>query len=434
MEKRSNSVWCYIAEMIASLVTVVFLLLNCSGDYNRIVAVLLLFLNGFALIKVRNNWLLFIIFSIITYSNYSICIVNHLSNSFDLYFARYASSSVGITGLNILLAFSLLLLLIAPWTQKTMRKKLSLMENNRRNPIIVYGISVVLVLIWVFGFHRPEMLGERGSPTALYEYSIVFFIVSFYYSGKERLLIGINLVLAFAFALQNFLYGGRITGLQIVIVVAICLLIDRFTIKRVIPIGSLFFIVLSGIGQVRADILYQGLNIRATLNSIFSNYFALDTAYSSYYTSMTFLDELNRTALGQRLYLFMRWMLSMLIGGKAVPDSNLADYTRQFYLHYSGGVLPYFAWFYLGTVGIILLSFYLRFLFRLITRTNAETRGLVRCISAYVCASTFRWYLYSPSQLFRGVILLCFVYGSAFVLDGLLSGEKAAMAWNTNRR
>lgn len=417
MKKRINRVlfW-FLLEMISACVCVSLLLLNDNGDYNDIVALLLLFINLLSLIKARNNWYLFIVFSIITYSNYSICVSNYLASPINTFFASYAYTIVGAKGVNILLGFSVLLLVCLPDTVISKQREIEIIKNNRHNVIVVLGVSLVLVLIWIFGYKRPETVGDRGSPTALYEYSLIFLIISFYYSGRDKRLYGLTLLLAGMYAIQNFVFGGRITGVQIVVVIVLCLFGDKLSIKKVIPVSALFFVIMSGIGLYRASILQYGMDIRVILQTIVSRHFALDTAYSSYYTSMTFLDVLARTSLKNRLYLFFQWVLSMLIGG-SVPDSNLAYYTRQFFLHYNGGVLPYFAWFYLGFIGVLLLSIYIRFLFGRISQVNVESSGLIRCIAIYVCASTFRWYLYSPAQLFRGILLLCFVYVFADLVD-----------------
>lgn len=429
MERKNHTFFWFFSEMILSAIAVIVIILNDKGDFNRVAVYVLLIINIFTIIKVWKNWYLFIVFLVITYSNYSICVANYLSSSFKNYFIGYAHTLIGVKGLNILLCFSLLLLLFTPVIEKRDPVKSAIIESNRYNPVIVFGISVVLILIWIYGFHRPDEVGERGSPSALYEYSLIFFIVSLYYSKKEKLLIGINLFLGAAFALQNFVFGGRITGVQVILVMALCLLIDKFDMKKLLPVGIVLFIIMSGIGQVRASILQEGLNFRAITKSLFSHYFALDTAYSAYFTSMTFLDELTQTSVSQRFYLFGKWVLSMFLGG-SVKDSNLAYYTRQFFVHYNGGVLPFFAWFYLSFPGLVLLAFYLRFLFLKISTANCNNNGLIRCLAVYVCASTFRWYLYSPSQIFRGVMLLCLVYGFAYLVDEITKGNVLSIKKN----
>lgn len=45
----------------------------------------------------------------------------------------------------------------------------------------------MLALILVFGFSRPDAVGgDRGSPSAMYEYSMIFFLLGFYFAGDRR--------------------------------------------------------------------------------------------------------------------------------------------------------------------------------------------------------------------------------------------------------
>lgn len=412
MKKTKSELIRFFLELSFGLAAMIAVAANSEGNLNKLVAILVVLFNIAALIKVRNDWYLLVIFSVVVYCNYSICVANYLSKDIVNYFVGYAGSTIGASGVNILAFFSFALFIAAPKTNKNDKKIRSIIKNNRKNPVIVIGLSVLLVLIWYYGYTRPEIPGERGSPSALYEYSIIFFIISLYYSGRDRVLIIVNVCLAAAFAIQNFIYGGRITGIQIIIAFAMGLLIDKFSLKTIIPSVCLLFIIMSGIGEVRANILLYGINFRNIIRSLFAEHFALDTAYSSYFTSMTFLEVLRKLSVGQRLHLFVRWALSMLLGG-SVQDSNLAEYTRQFIFHYYGGILPFFGWFYLGVLGVVALAAYLRLLFVKIKSCNCDSNGLIRCVSIYVCSTSLRWYLYSPSQLFRSVMLLCLVYGAA---------------------
>lgn len=92
---------------------------------------------------------------------------------------------------------------------------------------------------------------------------------------------------------------------------------------------------------------------------------------------------------------------------------NLANLTLPYFYHCFGGVLPVFFQFYLGPIGVILASVYVSFVIRFISRAcevvNPPSRMLltpaIGIISMYVSTSCFRWILYSPSQITRGLLL-----------------------------
>lgn len=431
MRRSKTSIVWFVIYVIITFCTVLLWIANNEGDYNFLAAVFTLLLSFSSVVLVRGSWYLLAIYGCIAYSNYSICFANYLSH-INSYFVGYSTTEIGAKGLNILMAFAALLFLIAPKNtiinpdvEKTITK------NNKENAMIVIVLAVVLAFVWFYGFTRPDVVGQRGSPSALYEYSIIFIIIGLYYSGRRKIYVGLFVGIAFAYALQNFMYGGRITGLQLIICLTLCLLIDKLTLKKVIPIGVALLLLMSAIGQFRASLVLSGGTFSNVWDLLTENGFALDTAYSSYYTSMTFIDMLGNIDWTQRIDLFFRWVLSIFAGG-SVTNSNLAEYTRQFYMHYNGGVLPYFAYFYLGIAGVVLIAAYLRFVFDKVAKANDESTGFMRCFTIYISCTTFRWYLYSPSQLFRGVLLLAVTFFLLHIVNNMM--ENGDMRIRMKRR
>lgn len=367
-----------------------------------------LFINALAMIKVRKNWMLFIIAGVIFYSNYSIVFANYLGE-IESYFTTFSHEQVAVEGIAILLLFSMGLYLVLPKVPKKY-VHCSLIKNNRYNLLFVIALCAVLVLIFIYGFGRPDMTGERGTPSPIYEYSIILFIIAIYYSGKNRLLHVLLTGIMALFALQNFIFGGRITGLQLIICWFLCFYINRLTVKKAVPIAIIGLLFLSIIGDMRASFVISLDTIKEVISRLMTKGGSLDTAYSSYFTSLTFILTKDTLSIWWRLNMFGRFLLSMVLGGSAISNSNLPAYTRAYYLHYFGGILPYYAYFYLGIFGIVLLFLYMKILFRLMVSTNETSSGLAKCLAIYLTTSTFRWYLYGPSQLIRGALLCCVCY------------------------
>lgn len=389
---------------IAGLIAICF---NYDGSLCALISIFLLSINTCSLIRVRQNYYLFIIFACILYSNYSICMANYVLN-FESFFLGFKGFYLSIQALNILFLFNALLDLIVPNIKIVNKNKiLPIVKNNKYNALIEIILSTILVYILIFCFIRPDIEGVRGSPNQLYEYSIIFIILSFYYSGNSKFWQGIFITVSLMFALQNFIYGGRITGLQIIICLFLCLYVNKISNIFVGVFVLIGMFIMFGIGIFRVSFSFSSDTLSTIISNITNNYFILDTAYSSYYTSLTFVDLLNNVDISDRLYLFFKWVLSMFLGGSNVVDSNLATYTRQYYFHYFGGILPFFAYFYLGYIGIAFLILYIKFLFQIASLNN---NNLFRIVSIYFVTTTFRWYLYSPSQMFRGVFLLFVVY------------------------
>lgn len=401
----------YIANIAAGSFVLFYVLLNSDGEYNTAVSFVTLALNFLAVMRVRKNWYLFTIYSCILYCNYSVLITLYLTRDvMKSIFTTYAGTATGIQGLNILCAFSLLMLMAAPkiYTEGKNNIK-SLIVDNRDNPFLVISLIILLILVCILGFGRPEVRGQRGSPSAFYEYSTILVIIGFYYSGSRPIFRRALVFISAMYALQNFIYGGRVTGLQLMLIIIFSLYAEKLSFLPLAFLGAIVFILMAAIGSHRANLVLSGNVISGVISSLSKGKLALDTAFSSYHCSMTFLDTLNFTGWGQRLYLFSRWLLSMLLGN-SVSDSQLALYTSNFFAHYGGGILPYFGYFYLSLPGLVFMALYCAFIFSLINKSGASENGLIRCISVYVTTTVLRWWLYSPSQIIRGVMLVCLVW------------------------
>lgn len=383
---------------------------------NQFIAVVLLAINVYGLYKARKNWYAAYIFLFLLYANYSICFANYL-HRLNTFFVIWADSEISHRGMLILLIFSIGLTLAIPaHMKKNDESEFGLTKNNKDNKIIVIGIYAILLFILIFGYTRPTIEGGRGSPSTYYEYSVILFILGFYYCGKSLRTKTLLSFLMALYAAQNFMFGGRITGLQIVICWAFCLYIDKLKIRYIVPLGFAFVVAMMTIGRMRGGVSFSIDEFKNTIEYAMRNGGALDTAYSSYYTSLTFLQVRDELSMLERLSLFGNWLLSILFG-HVIPNSNLAYYTRIYYTHYYGGIIPFFGYFYLGYAGILLFVFLLAKMLRKVSQTDINSTGLARCITLYIVVTTPRWYLYSPSQITRGILIFSTFYGVCYWFD-----------------
>ena len=416
MQKRIQvhaATWMINAIILIAMIGIQ--LVQDRASYLICASVLLLTINILTIIKVRRNWYLLISTGVISYCNYSIVYANHL-NKLQTYFTTFSSEPVAVTGVNILLLFAYLLLLLMPRVKNHPKYPQALVVNNRYNLPMVLALSCVLVFILYFGFTRPAVAGMRGSPSTYYEYSLIILVIAVFYAGKNKgahLLI--NIIMA-AYALQNFVYGGRVTGVQIIICWVLCYGIDKLSLLKAAPIALIGFMLLSMIGSMRANFVLNFDNMRDAILNILNSGGTLDTAYSAYFTSLTFVEVRDIIAFSQRIEMLGAWALSMFLGG-SVPNSNLAVFTRNYYVHYYGGVLPFFGYFYLGIPGIVAFALYIKRLCGRFVSVSAKSKGLLRCIAIYVTSTSLRWYLYSPSQIVRGVMILTVCYILADAID-----------------
>lgn len=363
------------------------------------------------------NRLLLLIAAVLLYSVYSIAFVNYISPLTTTMFTTYRGSAAAGVALSSLLLFLSCLLLFAPASVSHFGKNDSLFHGSTGNTFLVVALCVVLALILVFTFGRPDTIGgDRGSPSALYEYSTIFFLIGFYLAGDKRGLRVTLVALAILFALQNMVYGGRITALQLIIILFFVFYSERISSFRLVVLAVCVLMIFTFIGVVRTSITSAGfdefLNI---MGNAITGGFTWDTAYSSWHTSITFVLYSDFVSWEERLLLLWQWIQSIALGG-SVPMCNLSVITRSYFSHWFGGVFPVYFYFYLGPLGVVLsagyVSIVLRFVNGVCERCKDSNGGVIEAASVisavYVSVSCFRWILYSPSQITRG-LLLCFV-------------------------
>lgn len=392
-------------DILFILISLAIFFLSQSVDL-YVLSVLILVENVYLLWRHRKNVMMLIICAFIFWSNYSIVVANVIS-PIDDYFTGFRNTRYMPVAIHILVMFNTLLLFLwkdvkpiqhyVPFLYDTMRKE---------NPIISWGCIPLLLVIFVLGFSNRE-LGERSDPSALYEYSSVIFIMAFSYSKYkiQRILLIIILI---AFALQNLVFGGRVTAVQLLLLCFLVFMKKDVNIMKWIPYIILGIFLMSAIGGLRGSIANSGGNVlEHGYNSLMKSKLTLDTAYSAFYTSVSFVIVKISTPFDQQMYLLWQFVKSIFLGG-SVEDSVLAAYTHEYVPHQYGGILPFFAYFYLGSFGIILLSVYLKFLAR---KTISVPRSRFwRCYALFFVATVPRWYLYSPSPILRGLFLFSIVY------------------------
>lgn len=371
-----------------------------------------LILSAYLLVYSIHNLLLFILFALLFYFNYSICMASYINVIEDMYFTtRFMNDIVSNTGINIILLFLLTIIFFIPLklNKNELDKKSFKIPHLNNVLVITIGLVLVLTYIFFFQFEMPDVVGERGVPHALYEYAIQIFIVGFYFLGMHKFYLKILILLLLAFAVQNFLFGGRVIGIQLFLVYFLFFWGYRAKVKKLWPIVVVGLILLSIIGMNRGNADFSFKSIAQAIEHLKINSLTLDTAYSAYYTSLTFLKVQEVTSLLERSNLFLSFVKSIFLGG-GVENCILPYYTNQFYLNYGGGILPLYFKFYLGWPGVIFSGILIALIVRVVNKIEEGAKAFQVVFAIFIVTMVFRWYLYTPLILFRGVIFLGVIY------------------------
>lgn len=402
------------------------ILMNFSNKlFINIEAILVMYISLYMTITFRKNIMAFVMFIMILYFNYSIIFSRYLYIAYNYYSEFYINVDDRIYGIGIMI---LLVFMTAIYYFKNNKYKIRIYKKNYytaedTNILIVLLMIIILLFINIVGFDHGSY-GQRGSTSALYEYSGIFFILAYYYCGKSEIssLLKIMIsIIAIGFSIQGFIYGERISGLQFLIIFFAFMLSHKMTYKSICIISLVGLIVMMGIGTYRGSYDSEGITLKLIINALSDRMFTFNGADLAYYTSLTFVMVHDIDSIMNKIGLFLKFILSIFLGSSSVKNSFLAEYTRKYYYHWYGGIYPYVFYFYLGWIGTIVSSFFAGKIINTIYSIDCEFKSYYKLLKIYMIAILPRWYMYSPQILFRGILLFTIVTFAIRMIDVITS-------------
>lgn len=412
--KIKNIDMLFRTTILGSFIFIEFFNYLYSSDFLLSIYILVVCLIN--VIAVRKNKYLFILFFFMLYANYSICLPNYICYFTGDFFVSWTPSNVSSIGLNILATFSTLLYLFLPKINITKRDTFI---TEKKNGYISFGLLIMLLIVLLISL--PNLLVDgRGQTTAIYEYSVILFIIGLYYSGKSQITHICYFIVASIYILIDLMSGNRATSIQICIVIYLIFFIDKISTKQLLIFMILGLFLFSMVGAYRENT--NVVSITKFFNKINERKLVFDTAYAAYYTSLTFIKAATGVSLYNKILMFLAFVF-YIFTGIGIGDYSLPVFTRKFYVHYFGGVYPFYGYFYFGCLGIFIFLIYLLFIIRLINKVNTNSSGFSKCFSILVVSSVPRWYLYSPFQITRNIFLLWIIWNVLKLLDNLIENR-----------
>lgn len=417
----------YTSNQIVLFFFVLCLSLLLIPNIMLLTFVLIIF-SGILLIYTRHNLMAFLSALIVAYSNYSLVVYRYWGRDLmDDYNSFSQKPEIDLTALRIVTFFTIILVVIL-WRFQNKQifhnfsHDIICHERTRSNPILVFLTCITLVVIWVL--YYSFSFGEQAGYSPQYEYSTVFFIIGLKYTGNSKFLTTLLLLLACFYILFDFLGGQRSTGVQIALIVVLMKFYKYLTPKLVLTMVLSGMILTRLVATFRASLFMTDFTIGDILSSMTETMFASDTAGQAYYTSLTFVATMDIYPLITRLGQFGDFVTSIFVSG---ADEGLAWICNRHFEHGFGGILGIYMYYYLGYLGTFLIACLVGFYYKMMMVTTSSLSQLNNwafIVCVYVAATTIRWYVYSPSQLLRGVLLLSLVYYGYTILNKITKFKK----------
>ncbi|HFR3895108.1 TPA: hypothetical protein ACHVH4_000468, partial [Streptococcus suis] len=185
---------------------------------NDLLAMLLIVTNILMVVVTRRNQISSFISFILLFFNLSISLsdytfqINQIKWNSLVY---YNNGHYYQEALVMLLVFNLIFF-IALNTEEYKYKPISI---HKKNTLLFWLFYLSIILVLIFGIDRGGYgIGYEVRITPIFEYSIILFLMCYIFSDKvNKIHSRLIILLAITFVVQDALYGGRITSIQLLI-------------------------------------------------------------------------------------------------------------------------------------------------------------------------------------------------------------------------
>lgn len=288
---------------------------------------------------------------------------------------------------------------------------------QRRPNIFMFTIFFsVGILIILFGQTGENIFDSGGyaigetSKSSIFEYFILFFLMSYYFSGKNKISSLMLGGVAFCYIIKSLMFGGRIEVIQLLLLGFYILTVNHHLKFPPIAIvlGCLFFYYLN---QVFSSIRSNPI---ALLNGDYTSYLNPLAHYSD--TSVEYISsnegdviqssvrlvglmENNLLDIAGRIKGAIGFVLSVFVPSSVLPaEASLITFKKDIYESGGGGLAPIYFFAYLSWLGPILFAKIIFWINGLIKKN----KSIYLKLYVLLVFSTFpRWFAYNPIIMFK---------------------------------
>lgn len=402
--------------VIVILMTMFFFFYILQYYNTTFVCIALTVIELYTIIKYRKKPMLFFLFICMFYFDYSVIISKYLMNTPTLVSAyaqiRYEDTLyIGIASIFFFHAIILLFLKSENKCESASNNNLFSKDVKSETNYLVLIILTSLIAIVLFDYLFFDFLSLSRT---IYEYLLVLFVLAFYYSKDNKVFRRILFVLMMISTAMNMIRGGRVVSLQPMIAYFFMNYLDTITSKKILIIivcGVIIFTI-SGLYGDYMDYGYnlKDLDFTTIINTFLDRKMTLDTSISAYWTGLTFVEVSNSIPTIEKVKNFVEYITSYTVAGTSTNYLQLYDLSRQYYVHYNGGYITSYFYYWLNWVGVLGISIFIGNKIRQVNEANSNMSEFKKIYIVYFISSMPRWYLYYPTPLIRGTLILYIVY------------------------
>jgi hypothetical protein len=300
-----------------------------------------------------------------------------------------------------------------------------LIFNNK--PFIFYFLLILQIIILVFGrsgntifesggYGSSDMNTSNLGGTAIFEYFIVFYPVTYIFSGRNKFRVFLLILLAVFYSLKAILFGGRVEFLQCILLIFILHFDNPNTsLFRILVVSfiPLVFFILFGFIRSAPDSMFDVFNI-VKENIQFAGYTFFGNQIDVYYSSTRLLGliDINLISIIDRFEIFLYNIFAIISPYSLLPEkANLALYLQGDFSAGGGGLLPVFFYVYLSYFGVIIVGLIMGYLFYRAIKLNSKVSQYWVIYLIMILSTYPRWYAYSSNVIYKFCIYSLVIFG-----------------------
>lgn len=407
-----------LINYLVLIVVILFILLSPNiSSVLQVSGILCIIINLYLAFRCRNNKLLLLLFSLIAFTNLSLSYTDaiNLGKGVSLWQSNGLRKDVinNIVMKSILLNTTVLNTLLSRNLLNKISKQTFL--DRKKNSLISISGIIILYLILIYGFASiKSSIGNYVSvDSPIYEYSLIIYCLVWFYSKDMKLIDYLIYLYSFVFFSYFLIIGDRSSVFMLAIIFLILYLYDYIKLKFI----SLFVLIGIPIVNIFGVLRSSGLlNLNNIIQLTLEKGFYVDTVSWAYYTSLA-LAKLHYRV--EQPFEIAIGFFSGVLGFKnefyflgSYAKDNFSDLYNA-----GGGIYPSYFFAMGGYTGVILGAVLLFFIIKYIMSFN-NIEFLPYKILLVTFA--FRWYVYSPATLLRGVLILSsFAIIACYLFDKL---------------
>lgn len=296
--------------------------------------------------------------------------------------------------------------------------------NNSKNKIInirfidnkfmFWSSFIIIIYILIFEVKRSsevalDLYSVRIS--ALYEYGKIFFLLLYYSSGNTKNKKYISLILTLLYIIQDFIYGGRVSAIQVAIIAFLFFFQNIKPLKLLIS-GFFLFSLSVFVGAVRSFgvlRLSKLTQLDFSFSDIINQVSQFSTSTWSFFASLTQVYSVEFISIQDRIFSFFSFIIKVFTGDsfylKFVEKdlSNVTAISSEYATNLGGGLIHSWYYFWGGYLGVFFLSIVQWKLFTFLWKSKNDLNFLILIL---LLASIPRWYLYGPHTFYRNSLVI----------------------------